>query len=164
MKARNLLVCGGIAVLLSGCATQQQPAESPQTLVKENVGLVENSAENIAKPPIIVPPPEEVSAKPQAVDGQAMSCDIKGKPVMLDNMQVGITVNLGYCSANLKPDGSKIWIPEAEAPMLGNISVDDSCNITYCPTSPHYDHFGISDGKSTIQVQVRWQDSEPFLY
>ena len=163
MKSRNLLVCAGIVILVSGCATQQ-PAESPQMLVKENTGLVENSAENIARPPVEIPPPEEVVNKPQTVDGDSMSCDIKGKPVMLDNRQVGITIKLGYCSANLKPEGSKIWIPEAEVPMLGNISVDDKCNITYCPTSPHYDHFGISDGKNTIQVQVRWQDSQPIIY
>lgn len=163
MKTKNLLIFGGIIILLSGCATQQ-PSESPQMLVKENSGLVENSAENIAKPPVVIPSPEKVADKADAVDEGAMNCKPKGKPVMLDNMQVGITIQLGYCSANFKPEGSKIWIPEAEVPMLGNISVDDQCNITYCPTSPHYDHFGISDGKSSIQVQVRWEDSQAVIY
>lgn len=164
MKTRTLMACGAIIVLLGGCATQQQPVESPQMLVKENTGMVENSAENIAKPPVVIPPPETVVENVDPAGGAAMDCHIKGKPVMLDDRQIGITVHLGYCSADLKPDGSKIWIPQAEVPMLGNISVDDACNITYCPTSPHYDHFGISDGNKTIQVQVKWQDSEPVIY
>ena len=164
MNTRNLLISGGVIVLLFGCASQQQAVDSPQMLVKENASLVENSAENIIKPPVVIPPPEKEADKPQAVDGEAMSCSVKGMPVLLDNRQIGITIQLGYCSPNLKPDGSKIWIPETEAPMLGNISVDDPCNITYCPTTPHYDHFGISDGENTVQVQVRWENSQPVIY
>lgn len=162
MKTRILLVCGGSVALLFGCATQ--PAESPQMLVKENAGKVENTADNVPKPPAPAPAPVKVASKSQAVDGEAMSCSVKGAPVMLDNTQVGITIRLGYCAPNLKPEGSKFWIPEAEVPALGNISVDDQCNITYCPTAPHYDHFGISDGKNTIQVQVKWQDNKPVIY
>ena len=166
MKSINLIFCGGICILLSACATTTPPAESPQMLVKENAGLVENSAENFAKPPILVPEPaeEKVATKVGAVNGESMNCSVKGKPVLLDDREVGITIQQSYCSANLKPEGSKIWIPETEAPMLGNISVDDACNITYCPTTPHYDHFGISDGNNTIQVQVKWQGSQPEIY
>jgi len=159
MKTKVLLVCGGTIGLLFGCATQT--AESPQMQVKEDAGLVANSASNVPKLP--APAPVNMADKPQAVDGEAMSCSIKGEPVMLDNMQVGITIRLGYCAPNLKPEGSKIWIPEAEAPAIGNISVDDQCNITYCPTTPHYDHFGISNGKNTIQIQVNWQDNQPVI-
>lgn len=161
MKIRILLVCGAAVGLLFGCATQ--PAESPQMLVKENAGKVENTADNVPKPPP-APAPVKVADKPKAVDGEAMSCSVKGAPVMVDNLQVGITIRLGYCAPDLKPDGSKFWIPEAETPALGNIRVEDSCNITYCPTAPHYDHFGISDGKNTIQVQVKWQDDQPVIY
>jgi hypothetical protein len=100
----------------------------------------------------------------QAANTAGMECGIKGKPVMLDGRRLGITIELGYCSPALKPEGSKIWIPESEVPMLGNIRVEDECNITYCPTSPHYDHFGITDGKHSTQVQVRWQNNEPFVY
>ena len=152
MKTKILLVGAGTISLLFGCATQIP--ESPQM-------LVENSAENVPKPPTLAP--VKVAEKMQPVDNQAMSCSIKGKPVMLGNMQVGITAHLGYCDPNLKPEGSKLWIPEAEAPALGNISVDDQCNITYCPTAPHYDHFGISNGKDTVQVQVRWQGDQPII-
>jgi|GEM_PF-3777039 len=161
MKTRILLVCGGTLGLLFGCATQT--TESPQMLIKENAGLVENSAANVPRPAAPAPAPVKVADKSQAVGAEAMSCSLKGAPVMLDNMQVGITVRLGYCDQNLKPEGSKIWIPEAEAPALGNISVDDQCNITYCPTVPHFDHFGISNGKKTIQVQVKWQDNQPVI-
>ena len=88
MKTRILLVCGGSVALLFGCATQ--PAESPQMLVKENAGRVENTADNVHKPPAPAPAPVKVAAKSQAVDGEAMSCRVKGAPVMLDNMQVGL--------------------------------------------------------------------------
>ena len=162
MRARNLWVCIGIIGLQFGCAAQR-PVETPQMLVKENAGLVENSAENIAKPPP-PPAPEKMAEKSPAVNGKAMSCRVKGDPVTLDNLQVGITIQVGYCDSNLQPEGSKFWIPEAEAPALGNISVDDPCNITYCPTTPHYDHFGITDGKRTVQVQVKWEGNQAVIY
>lgn len=167
MKARNLLLWGGITFLLSGCATTEQPpVEKPQMLVKENKTLVENSAENIPKPsePAPAPPPMKEADKQQAANDAGMDCGLKGKPVMLDGRRLGITIELGYCSADIKPEGSKIWIPESEVPMLGNIRVEDECNITYCPTSPHYDHFGITDGKNSTQVQVRWENHQPIVY
>ena len=162
MKKRMLLVCGGAMALLFGCASQQT-AESPQALIKENADLVENSAENVAKPPP-PPPPVTEADKPKSLDNKAMSCKAKGEPVMLENLQIGITIRVGYCAADLKPEGSKIWVPETEAPALGNISVDDPCNITYCPTTPHYDHFGITDGKNTVQIQVKWEDDHPTIF
>jgi hypothetical protein len=132
-------------------------------LVTENPGLMENSAGNVARPPVPASVLVKVVDKPKAVDGDVMSCSIKGSPVMLDNMQIGITIRLGYCTPNLRPKGSKFWIPEREAPAIGNISVDDQCNLTYCPTAAHYDHFGISNGENTIQIQVKWQGNQPVI-
>jgi hypothetical protein len=163
MNKRNLLLYGGIIVLSFGCTTPP-PVENPQMLIKEDSGQVENSAENVVKSLVSESEPVQVADNNQAVDVEAMSCTVKGKVVMFDKIRIGINVQLGYCSQNLKPEGSDFWIPDAEAPMLGNIHVDDACNITYCSTATHYDHFGISNGKNSIQVQVNWQDGQPVIY
>jgi hypothetical protein len=159
MKTGTLLLCGGTIGLLFGCATHN--AVNPQMPANENINLIEESAGNIPSPS--APAAVNVSAKLKTIDNETRNCSIKGKPIMLNNIQIGITIHQGYCAPNLKPEGSKIWIPEAEAPAIGNIRIDDQCNITYCPTTAHYDHFGISNGQSTIQVQIRWQDNQPVI-
>ena len=164
MNARILMACLGAIVLFSGCTTQT--VDSSQMLVKENPPMVEDPVNNLPEnvPPPLAQPPVMVADKQTPVNTKAIKCSVNGKPVMLDNMQIGINIQLGYCSANLKPKDSAFWIPETEAPALGNISVDDNCNITYCPTAPHYDHFAISNGNKTIHVQVKWLDNQPVIY
>jgi hypothetical protein len=179
MKPRNLVVCVASMALLYGCATQntensemtdQANAEpAAQATVKVTTPSTpepvaqETSNVDKASTPEATPAPMKVAEKEpaKASDG---SCTIKGDKVMLGKRPIGISVVLDYCDANLKPEGSKFWIPEDDAPAIGNIRVEDQCNITYCPTTAHYDHFNISDGKNVLQVQVKWENNKPVIF
>ncbi len=162
MDYRKLLMFTGIIGILSGCAGQVP--ESQQMLVKENPPISEESTNNLVIPPSLVNKTNtenKADAEPAPITAaNNKACNTKGKQIMVGALSIGISIEQGYCDANLKPEGSQFWIPESEKPVLGNISVDDQCNITYCPTSQHYDHFGITDGENSIQVQIRWQNNQ----
>jgi hypothetical protein len=186
MKTRILLACAATTVtLLYGCATQN--TESSQMADKATADAepvaqatndtVAQETKNVDKPSTPVstaepaPPPMKVAEKAPAKMAEnpipevpEKPCDIKGKKVTLDGKPIGITIEMGYCASNNKPEGSKFWIPDDEVPAIGNIRVDDRCNITYCLSTPHYDHFNISDGTHDLQVQIRWEDSKPIIY
>ena len=163
MKTRILLVCVAIMTSMYGCATQN--TESSQTPAEASAEPAAQAINNADKPstPEPAPPPVKVAEKPPAKATEE-PCDIKGKKIMLGGRPIGISIEMGYCPSNIKPEGSKFWIPADEVPAIGNIRVDDQCNITYCPTTAHYDHFNVSDGTHNLQVQVRWEDNQPIIY
>jgi len=162
MNIRAFLVCSYAAAVLFGCATQQADT-SAKELIQQNAGLVEDTADNVTKKPEPV-----VAAKPAAPVKRApsvtASCAIKGTPVMLGNMRIGISVHPGYCESRSAPKGNKFRLVQGEEAMLGNISIDNACNVTYCPTIQHYDHFGLTNGKDKLQVQVRWEKGKAIVY
>jgi len=159
MKTRILLACAATTVtLLYGCATQT--TENSQMPVKANDAPVAQASNNANT---------SSTAEMKVADNSAANtteggCHIKGEKVTLNGMPIGISIEVGYCPSNLKPEGSDFWIPENDVPALGNIRVEDQCNITYCPTAPHYDHFNISDGTNVLQVQVKWEDNKPIIF
>jgi len=163
MNIRLLLISVCAVAALSGCATQQA-ATSPKELIQQNAGLVEDTADNVPKKSEPAAAPSKPPVSSRRAPTVLASCAVKGSPVMLGNLKIGITVHLGYCSPQSAPEGNKFRLVKGEEPMLGNISIDNACNVTYCPTISHYDHFGLTDGKNKLQVQVKWVNGKPTVY